>query len=502
LSARTQRSRDAAGPEARHVADRRGAEDARPRHWTARPSAVVSRFGWRPGVAESAPPRRAQRRDALYRRLLAVADVVGAMLAVWLCVSVVGSDALELGTVLVIPLVVIVSKVIGLYDRDELLIHKTTLDEAPALFHLATLYTLLVWFLQGVVFEGTLGRGQVLVLWLTLFLFLAAGRALARQLARRLAASERCLVIGSPEAFVEFAAKAGSMPGVDVCGYVTPNGEPVRNGTLEYEIRTRDIHRVVVAADAGGETEAGLDLIRSVKSLGVKVSVMPRVLEAIGRSVEFDDVRGAPVLGIPRFGLTRSSRFIKRSFDFVGAALGLLAIAPLMVIIATAVKLDSRGPVFFGQRRIGRDGRRFRMLKFRSMVPTAEAEKARLAALNEANGLFKIADDPRITRVGRWLRRTSLDELPQLFNVLRGEMSLVGPRPLIPEEDERVRGWSRHRLRLTPGMTGHWQVLGSARIPLSEMVAIDYLYIANWSLWTDAKILLRTVPYVLGRNGL
>ena len=173
-----------------------------------------------------------------------------------------------------------------------------------------------------------------------------------------------------------------------------------------------------------------------------------------------------------------------------------------MLAIIAAIRLDSRGPIFFRQTRVGRDGRRFQMLKFRSMVPDAEARKAALRHLNETEGLFKIADDPRTTRVGRLLRRSSLDELPQLFNVLRGEMSLVGPRPLVVDEDEKVLGFDRHRLHLTPGMTGHWQILGSSRIPMHEMIGIDYLYVANWSLWTDVKILLRTVPYVLSSRGL
>jgi lipopolysaccharide/colanic/teichoic acid biosynthesis glycosyltransferase len=172
-------------------------------------------------------------------------------------------------------------------------------------------------------------------------------------------------------------------------------------------------------------------------------------------------------------------------------------------MLAAAVKLTSPGPVLFRQKRVGRDDQHFEMLKFRTMVDGADAQKGELRELNEAGGgLFKIAEDPRITRVGGYLRRTSLDELPQLLNVLRGEMSLVGPRPLVVDEDSRVEGWQRHRLLLPPGMTGLWQVFGSSRIPLEEMVKIDYLYGANWSLWSDVKILMRTVPYVLARRGM
>jgi lipopolysaccharide/colanic/teichoic acid biosynthesis glycosyltransferase len=199
----------------------------------------------------------------------------------------------------------------------------------------------------------------------------------------------------------------------------------------------------------------------------------------------------------------RSSRGAKRAFDLLGASLGLLAVLPLVAAIAVAIRLEGGGPVLFGQLRVGRHGRRFRMLKFRTMVPDAESLKDSLRHLNEARGgLFKIADDPRVTRVGRLLRKSALDELPQLLNVIKGEMSLVGPRPLVIDEDRRIEGWRRRRLDLMPGMTGPWQILGPARVPLWEMAVIDYLYVANWSLWSDIKILLRTVPHVLGRRGL
>jgi lipopolysaccharide/colanic/teichoic acid biosynthesis glycosyltransferase len=192
---------------------------------------------------------------------------------------------------------------------------------------------------------------------------------------------------------------------------------------------------------------------------------------------------------------------VKRAVDVLLAVLFLLAALPVLLVVALLVKLDSPGPVLFRQTRIGRGGRAFSMFKFRSMYDRADELKDQLRHRNEADGLFKIADDPRITKVGKLLRRSSLDELPQLFNVVAGRMSLVGPRPLVPEEDREIRGWHRRRLELTPGMTGPWQVLGSARIPLREMVTIDYLYVANWGLWGDVKILLRTVGAVFARRG-
>ena len=218
--------------------------------------------------------------------------------------------------------------------------------------------------------------------------------------------------------------------------------------------------------------------------------------------MDFDDLYGVTLLGVRRSTLSQSSRVLKRSFDLVGAAVLTLLAAPIMAAIAMLIRLDSPGPVLFRQARIGRDGAPFRIFKFRTMVDGADQLKEELRELNQADGLFKIHDDPRITRVGHTLRRMSLDELPQIFNVLLGQMSLVGPRPLVADEDGRIFGVRRGRLRLTPGMTGQWQIAGSSRIPLEDMVKLDHLYVSNWTLWNDIKILLRTVPYVLAQRGM
>jgi exopolysaccharide biosynthesis polyprenyl glycosylphosphotransferase len=444
-------------------------------------------------------------RDRVVRRSLVLADALAASLALLAGVSIIGDDALRAPVALFVPLIVLLSKLLGLYDRDDLLLHRTTLDDAPTLAQLTTVYAALVWLFGPLVISGTIGRGQIVGLWCLLLGGTLVGRGAARSLARRFVSPERCLIVADAPTGERIARKLRTSNGLraEVADRMVlePNDDLYAAvASIEDTIARHDVHRVVLAPRTSDD--GVLDSIRLVKGLGIKVSIVPRIFEVVETSVEFDDLDGVTMMGVRRFGLSRSSWLLKRAMDWFGALALLVVAGPLMAAIALAIRLDSPGPVLFVQTRVGRGGRRFGMLKFRTMVDGAEAMKADLLSRNEADGLFKIADDPRITRVGRFLRRTSLDEMPQLFNVLRGDMSLVGPRPLVVDEDERVCGWDRRRLHLTPGMTGHWQILGSARIPLHEMVKIDYLYVANWSLWRDVKILLRTVPYLLRRRGM
>ena len=467
---------------------------------------------WQPDAPSSAQRWGVLAREARYRRALAFADILAVCVGV---VSVATAFGLHFQVwALMLPAITVLGcKVVGLYDRDEDLVRKGTLDEAPSLFQVATLYSLLAWCAGGIVFTQYLGRPEVFTLWILLFVLLLSARALARRVVRSLSPPERCLVVGDAESAERIAQRLSAASGVNatIVGLLPVGGEPVPPvsqvpvlGDLEdlgWVVEKHRVHRVVlVPRDTHGEE--ALELIGVVEGLGVKVSVLPGLFEVVGSSVRFDQVDGVTLLGVPRFGLSRSSFILKRQMDAIGAAVLLVALAPVLAGIAVAVKLSSRGPVLFKQVRIGRRGRKFQVLKFRTMQEGAEEMKHDLLALNEADGIFKIADDPRVTRVGRFLRQMSLDELPQLVNVLRGEMSLVGPRPLVLEEDERVIGWHRRRLDLKPGMTGLWQIYGSSRIPLREMVKIDYLYVGNWSVWLDVKTLLRTVPYVFGRRGL
>jgi exopolysaccharide biosynthesis polyprenyl glycosylphosphotransferase len=444
-------------------------------------------------------------RERLYRWSLVATDLA-AVAGVILTAVIFGDAELRPLALLALPLVVFIAKAHALYDRDELLLNKTTIDEAPQIFQVSTLLALAFSLVDGHVLGTSFSPAGVLSLWFVLFAYMLLGRRFTRTVLKRAVAVERCVLVGDAVAFDRLEAKLQAVAKAELVGRMSPPPETHRDVDV-HEQALRDLldraqaHRVIIDPQALPDREM-LALVRTAKGLGARVSLLPSVHDVVGSEVVFDDLQGMTLLGVRRFGLSRSSRVLKRSFDLVGGLALTIVAAPLMIAIAIAIKLDSRGPVFFRQTRVGRGGRHFRIYKFRSMVANAEAMKDTLREYNEvADGLFKIADDPRITRVGRFLRRTSLDELAQLLNVLRGDMSLVGPRPLVLDEDRLISGADRSRLQLTPGMTGHWQIAGSSRIPMHEMVKIDYLYVASWSLWADIKILLRTVPYMLARRG-
>jgi exopolysaccharide biosynthesis polyprenyl glycosylphosphotransferase len=273
-----------------------------------------------------------------------------------------------------------------------------------------------------------------------------------------------------------------------------------RTDDVEHVAVSYGVSRVVITPQ-GLDDDVLEDLLRRCRATALKVSILPRLSAVLGPAVEIDDVEGVTVLGINPPWLPRSSRALKRVMDVVVASVLLVLSAPVMLVLALAIKLDTPGPVFFVQERVGRRGRHFRLFKFRTMGVDAEQRRAEMLDLSTDPNWLKLDHDPRITRLGQYLRRLSLDEIPQLWNVLRGEMSIVGPRPLILAEDERVQDWARGRLDLMPGITGYWQVLGRTRIPFEEMVKLDYLYVMNWSLWEDVRLILRTLPTVLGGRG-
>jgi exopolysaccharide biosynthesis polyprenyl glycosylphosphotransferase len=474
---------------------------------------VSSPAPWAPPAAEPLEfpvAAASHRRDKVFRRSLLGADVAAALLVVLIANVVFGEGGPGTAGLMLPLLVPFVYTASGLYRRDELVLSTSTLDEAPSVFQAATLSVVLAYFLQSAHLRTPLGAKFVALSVVGLLVLTLVLRFLARTAARRFTPAERCLLVGDPGAEERLrsqldaspAAKAkvvGRQP-LERLGFNGNGSWQDAFSLLGRAVRESRANRVVIAADSA-PPEQVQETVRVAKALGVKVSLLPRVFEVVGSSVAFDYLGGLTLLGVRRLGLSRRARVAKRTFDLVGSAALVVVLSPVLLTIAVLIWVTSPGPVLFRQIRVGRDGRPFEMLKFRSMVVDADARKAELRDLNEADGLFKIDKDPRVTFIGRLLRRRWLDELPQLFNVLRGDMSLVGPRPLVLDEDEKIHGWHRQRLDLTPGMTGPWQILGAARIPLREMVAIDYLYVTNWSLWGDVKILLRTVPCVVARRG-
>jgi exopolysaccharide biosynthesis polyprenyl glycosylphosphotransferase len=401
----------------------------------------------------------------------------------------------------------------GLYERQTRAIAPSSLDDVASLFNalLAGSLVALV-FAQGL--KKTTGWFIYSPLEAAIFVGLALtliplGRACVRTwLLPALVAPRRALIVGGglEGRVVQRKLEAHPEYGLQVIGFVDDERGPEvlgRPADLTRLVDTLEVDWVLLASSAEPTSEM-LDLMRAVRRPDVHLSIIPSYSELFASNATIEELEGIPVVSLPPMRLSRSVRTFKRAIDVTAAGLGLLAISPLLAACALAIRLDSPGPILFRQRRHGRGGREFSILKFRTMVDGAERQRLAMAELNEMEGggpLFKMRSDPRITRVGAFLRKWSLDELPQLWNVVRGEMSLVGPRPFVVHESEQITGWAERRLDTTPGITGLWQVLGRNDIPFDEMVKLDYVYVTNWSLWWDIKILLRTIPTVLARRG-
>ena len=356
-----------------------------------------------PDARGSAGGTGARERDRVLRRSLGVSDVAAAVLSVLFVVNPVvwgPGMGLRVTDVLLVPFVILAAKAIGLYDRDQDLLRKTTLDEVPSLIYFSVLYALTVWLAEDLLFHGWLTRPQVFALALITFTLTTVGRALTRAAVTNVTSHERCLIVGAPADTERIVSKLESSPGVNavVVGRAalqfgeratrqhTGNGS-LRNGhDLAQLIVANDVERVIIAPDGHDQDEI-LDVIRLIKALGVKVSVLPRLLEVVGSSSTFEDVDGITLLGVRQYGVfTKSSALLKRAMDIVGAAIGLVALAPLSGAAVGRIKLDSRGPVFFRQRRIGRQGELFLMLKFRSMVKDADADQESAARAQRGRG--------------------------------------------------------------------------------------------------------------------
>ncbi|HYG96885.1 MAG TPA: sugar transferase [Solirubrobacterales bacterium] len=453
---------------------------------------------------EGRGPNESRRRGALLRRLLALGDW-GALLGA-LCVVTAASATTDVGVffwaVLFSPSWVIVLKLHGLYDNDHRRIRHSTLDELPSLVTASVLATLVLDGLLALSPVGPLSPASAIGIGVGAFVGSFVARGVLRFLFHRLTGQATGLVIGPAKAVDIVARRVSTHPETRLAlvGYLSPDGEATatelpRLGTLadiSEVARQVAIERVVVTEQEMSEADAER-LIEECKAEGLALTFLPQHYGLLGPGIELNRLAELPVLDFRFSDPPRSTLAMKRAMDIAVALVLLVALSPLLLFVAIWILLDDGRPVFFRQRRAGKEGEPFTMIKFRTMVTDAEQrlpELVDIASLDQP--AFKIPDDPRVTRSGRWLRRTSIDELPQLINVLRGDMSLVGPRPeeesVVALYDERQRG----RLAIKPGMTGPMQVYGRSDLTFEERLAMERDYLDNLSLLTDLAILMRT----------
>ena len=466
-----------------------------------------------------------RRRGWLVRRMLLLADLVGlatAFLVADLVTSLgSGPDLVPRGTeyalfFLTLPAWIVVAKLYGLYERDEERTDHSTTDDFGGVFHMVTVCAFVFAIGSYLTHIAHPTPGKVAVFWATAVVLVSSGRAVARAYCRRhISYLQNTIIVGAGDVGQLIAKKVLKHPeyGINLVGFVDDAPKERRDDLenltllgpvdrLSALVRLFDIERVVVAFSKDSH-ERTLDLIRAMSELNVQVDIVPRLYELVGSNFDIHTVEGVPLVGLPPTRLSRSEQMLKRALDLALTIPALILLAPVFVGLALLITRDSHGPVFFRQVRMGARGRTFRIFKFRTMVADADERKADYVHLNKhaQNGgdprMFKIENDPRVTRVGAFLRRFSLDELPQLINVVKGDMSLVGARPLILEENAHVTDWAERRLDLKPGITGLWQVLGRDGIPFDEMVKLDYLYVTSWSVGGDIALLLRTIPTVI-----
>jgi exopolysaccharide biosynthesis polyprenyl glycosylphosphotransferase len=410
--------------------------------------------------------------------------------------------------VLSIPLWVLLAYGHRLYHLDSYRADYRAADEIGPVLQMATVWSWMTVLGLHLVGNGSVPLDRLALFWALTVAFLTALRSMVRSFGRtRSWYVQDALVIGPPEQTDVIIRRIDRHPewGIKAQACVDISFEDADNVDLIALVRHLRVDRVMLAPAVSEATRRN-ELICELGDLGVHVDLIPSWSDAVGARLQLNEMEGMPLLTVPRSAMGRSALRLKRALDLAAAVVAVTVLSPVLAACAIAIKVESRGPVLFRQRRIGRHDRAFELLKFRSMCDGADSQKDEVAALNyhgggTDTGMFKIREDPRITRVGAFLRRYSLDELPQLFNILRGQMSFVGPRPLIEVEDRQVEGRFRRRLGITPGLTGLWQVNGRSEIPFQEMVSLDYLYATNWSVWGDIKLLMRTVSAVVAGRG-
>lgn len=466
-------------------------------------------------VAPLTGSRRSRRRAEVLSRGMLGADVacglVGALVILTFGVGV--GDFVTLALVCAFSWSML-SFVVGVYADDDLRSWANGVSQAPRTLVTTILFGWPVFAMAGSFAIPKPGVAALTVAALTALLS-GLARAVVRGVLHRSAElRQRVLIVGSGLVAGQLARKLlahqqfGLVPVGLIDDELHPDGIPGvpwlgSLADLPRIIEEQGVDRVIIAFSRAGHQDL-LTCIRASQQQGIAVDVVPRLFELLDGGRALNRVGGLPLLSIGLARLGRGSQIAKRALDICLSSIALVVVAPLLAVMAIGIKLDSKGPVFFLQRRVGRGGKEFRLIKLRSMYVDADARKHELTDQNDLDDgvLFKLFRDPRITRFGRFARRWSLDELPQLVNVLRGHMSLVGPRPLIvPESAALSEPWHHRRLELRPGLTGAWQIYGRSENPFDEMVRFDYQYVSGWSLARDVEILLATVPAVLSGRG-
>ncbi len=471
-----------------------------------------------------------RRRGVLVRRLLIAADVLGLALAFTVLQSVVGPGEQSANEIALdgefllfacsLPIWVLLAQARGLYARDEDRPEHQTLDELVGVVFLVT-------FLVWVVIIGSEVAGLAspdtqkwVMFWALAVGLVVLARSLVRVVARRLPAyTQRTIVVGAGQTGQLIARKLmqHSEYGIEMVGFVDRKPQERRQdvehlpvlgttGDLIEIVERNDIDRVVVAFTKESSRQLQ-EVVRTLQAIGVQTDIVPRLFSVLGPNAGMTTIEGIQLVSVPPTRMSRSALGAKRLFDLVVASLALVLLAPLFAVVAFLIKRDSPGPVFFRQQRLGVDQLPFTFLKFRTMhadtSPDAHRDYVRSvasqAALPEGNGLYKLEQSSSVTRVGRWLRKTSLDELPQLINVARGDMSLVGPRPCIPYELEHFEPIHYERFTVPAGITGLWQVKARAHSTFAEALDLDVAYARSWSFGLDLQLLLETPLQMLRR---
>jgi exopolysaccharide biosynthesis polyprenyl glycosylphosphotransferase len=479
-----------------------------------------------PGLA--AEPERARDRGWVIRRGLLLADALGLIGAFVVTSLIFGPGAgsgnrFALATeyalfAATLPGWLLAAKLHELYDRDEERTEHSTVDEFTGVLHVITLG---VWglyvgsWLTGLA-EPELSKAALF--WVLSVVFVTGARAGARALCRRSAAYiQRTLIVGAGDTGQLVARKLLQHPEyrMELVGFADDDPRPLRRdlgghrvigGLQEVPelVRVRGVHRVLIAFSRDDPQSVAV-MVARLKALGVQVDIVPRLFDVVGPNVTVHSIEGLPLIGLPSPKLLPFSRTIKRAIDLVGASLLLVLTSPIFAIAALQVHRDSPGPIFFRQLRVGKGMETFSALKFRTMQTGTDesAHRAFIQATMDAkasptaSGLYKLDRSDAVTSSGRWLRKTSLDELPQLINILRGEMSLVGPRPCLEYELENFAPHHFERFNVPAGLTGLWQVTARAHSTFGEALEFDVAYARNWSLGLDLLLLLRTPFQIL-----